>query len=227
MTGRIRTSQTGQVAAPLPLPAGASLEQELAAVEAGGADRVHLDMPSELSNRAKSTRLSLIRSVRRLTRLPLEVHLSPTATQTFAGELSDSDLLVMDWTTKDEVSRALERLRLSGPAALAVDPATPEEELEALLPALDQVLVVAGPPGLADRTALFEALPKIRQIRETIERINGRCILEVEGGIDEVTARLAVLAGAAIVVPGQWIYTYTRGVAAALQSLRGSISRFA
>ncbi len=59
------------------------------------------------------------------------------------------------------------------------------------------------------------------------ERTNSRCVLEVEGGIDEVTARLAVLAGAAIVVPGPWIFDCARGVAAALESLRGSIVRFA
>jgi len=91
--------------------------------------------------------------------------------------------------------------------------------LEELLPDFDQVLVMTVNPGLGHQHFLGSRLPKIRRVAQMIERIKPDCELEVEGGMDEATAPIAVAAGANVLVAGTSVFGADKDVATAMESL--------
>ena len=93
---------------------------------------------------------------------------------------------------------------------VAINPATSAAVLEEIMPDLDQVLVMTVNPGFGHQHFLDGTLPKIKRVREMIERIKPACGLEVDGGIDARTAPLAVEAGADILVAGTAIFGHER-----------------
>jgi ribulose-phosphate 3-epimerase len=106
---------------------------------------------------------------------------------------------------------------------VAINPATPAFVLEEILPDLDQVLVMTVNPGFGHQPFIYTTLPKIRRVGQLIQQLKPGCELEVDGGIDEATARLTVEAGANVLVAGSAIFDANVGVCAAMHRLRGSI----
>ena len=96
--------------------------------------------------------------------------------------------------------------------------------LEEILPDLDLVLVMTVNPGFGHQQFLDSTLPKIRRTAQMIEQINPACDLEVDGGIDEATAPMAVAAGAKVLVAGTSVFGTHGGVAAAMETLRSAVS---
>ena len=109
-------------------------------------------------------------------------------------------------------------------AGVAINPATPALVLEEILPDTDQVLVMTVNPGFGNQPFLHTTLPKIRRVARMIDQLNPRCELEVDGGIDEATAPLAVAAGANVLVSGSAIFSAGVGVCAAMDRLRNAIN---
>ena len=97
--------------------------------------------------------------------------------------------------------------------------------LEEILPEIDQVLVMTVDPGFGHQRFLATTLPKIRRVREMIDRLKPGCDLEVDGGIDAATAPLAVAAGANVLVAGSAIFGAAHGVATGVGSLRADLYR--
>jgi ribulose-phosphate 3-epimerase len=104
----------------------------------------------------------------------------------------------------------------------AINPATPAAVLEEILQDLDQVLVMTVNPGFGHQHFLHNTLPKIRRVRELIDRIKPGCELEVDGGIDATTAPLVVAAGADVLVAGTAIFNDGEGVAEAMKRLQAA-----
>jgi len=96
--------------------------------------------------------------------------------------------------------------------------------LEEILPELDQVLVMTVDPGFGHQDFLHTTLPKVSIVRRMIDRLNPGCELEVDGGIDSTTARLAIAAGANVLVAGSAVFGDRHGVAAGMKSLRTSLA---
>ena len=113
--------------------------------------------------------------------------------------------------------------RLGERVGVAINPATSGAVLEEILPDIDQVLVMTVDPGFGHQQFLETTLAKIRRVRELIERIKPACDLEVDGGIDAATARLAVEAGANVLVAGSAIFGASEGVTAGVANLRASL----
>jgi len=82
-------------------------------------------------------------------------------------------------------------------------------------------------PGFGHQHFLASTLPKLRRVAQMIERVKPECQLEVDGGIDEVTAPMAVAAGANVLVAGTSVFSAVKGVAAAIESLRDVITQVA
>src|SRR5262249_42509097 len=108
-------------------------------------------------------------------------------------------------------------------AGVAINPATPAVVLEEMLPEADQVLVMTVNPGFGNQPFLHTTLPKIGRVARMIDQLNPGCELEVDGGIDEATAPLAVAAGANVLVCGSAIFGAGTGVGAAMGRLRNAI----
>jgi ribulose-phosphate 3-epimerase len=106
---------------------------------------------------------------------------------------------------------------------VAINPATPVEVLEEILPDVDQVLVMTVDPGFGHQQFLRSTLAKINRVRRMIDSVNPECDLEVDGGIDPQTARLCVEAGANVLVAGSAIFGVREGIATAMNSLRDAV----
>src|SRR5262249_27659798 len=108
-------------------------------------------------------------------------------------------------------------------AGVVINPATPAAVLEEILPDVDEVLVMTVNPGFGHQHFIHTTLPKVRRVRQMIEKIKAGCDLEVDGGVDAETAPLAVALGANVLVAGTSIFGESEGVRAAMDRLRGSI----
>jgi ribulose-phosphate 3-epimerase len=167
----------------------------------------------------------VVRSLRPVTRLPIEAHLMIAEPDRYVGEFAaaGADSILVHQEGAVHLHRTLEAIRLLGKkVGVVINPATPASALEEVLPQLDLVLVMTVNPGFGGQRFLEAVLPKIRRVREMIERLRPACELEVDGGINEKTASLAVQAGANVLVAGSAIFTTADGIAAAMQRLAAS-----
>ncbi|HWH71045.1 MAG TPA: hypothetical protein VNT26_16775, partial [Candidatus Sulfotelmatobacter sp.] len=122
-----------------------------------------------------------------------------------------------------DLHRTVQRIKALGKrAGVVINPATPAAMLEEILPDVDQVLVMTVNPGFGHQHFLRTTLGKIHRVRQMIEQIKPDCDLEVDGGIDEETAPLAVGAGASVLVAGTSVFGARQGVAAAMQRLKAA-----
>jgi ribulose-phosphate 3-epimerase len=108
---------------------------------------------------------------------------------------------------------------------VVINPATPATVLEDILPDIDQVLVMTVDPGFGHQHFLKSVLLKISRMREMVDRIKPGCDVEVDGGVDAITAPLAVEAGASVLVAGSAIFGDRGGVVAAMKRLRASVEK--
>jgi ribulose-phosphate 3-epimerase len=170
----------------------------------------------------------IVQSLRRVTRLPLETHLMILSPDLFLDEFAEagSDSFLVHWEGNNNLSRTVQRAKALGKrVGVAINPATPATVLEEILRDIDQVLVMTVNPGFGHQEFMHTTIPKIRRVREMIERIKPECGLEVDGGIDAMTAPLVIDAGANILVAGTSIFGAQEGVSAAMKRLRPSASQ--
>src|SRR5580698_9015277 len=197
----------------------ANLGSQVAEAERAGADRIHVDVMDGHFVPNLTMGAPIVQSMRPVTRLPLEIHMMITDPDLFVDEFSaaGADLFLVHWEGNNNLSRTVQRIRTLGKrVGVVINPATPAAMLEEILQDVDQVLVMTVNPGFGHQSFLHMTLPKIRRVREMIERIKPRCDLEVDGGIDAQTAPLAADAGANVLVAGSAIFNNPDGVAAAM-----------
>ena len=112
--------------------------------------------------------------------------------------------------------------KLGKRVGLALNPATPAAVLEEILSELDLALVMTVDPGFGGQDFIAGTVPKIRRVRELIDRVSPGCELEVDGGIHPATAPLVVDAGASVLVAGSAVFEDPEGVRAAMRRLKAS-----
>jgi ribulose-phosphate 3-epimerase len=164
----------------------------------------------------------VVKSLRPVTRLHLEVHLMVFNPDLFIDEFCDagSDSFLVHWEGNPNLHRTVQHIKSRGKrAGVVINPATPAAALEEILPLADQVLVMTVDPGFGHQHFLASTLPKIRRVRQAIEQLSPACDLEVDGGIDSGTAPLAVAHGANVLVAGTSVFGDGQGVAAAMKKL--------
>ena len=138
----------------------------------------------------------------------------------------ESDALLVHWEGNNNLHRTVQRVKALGKrVGVVINPATPASVLEEILPDVDQVLVMTVNPGFGHQHFIRTTLPKIARVREMFERIKPGADVEVDGGIDAVTAPLVVAAGANVLVAGTAVFGEGESVTAAMQRLRKSVAR--
>jgi len=208
----------------------ARLGEQVAEAERSGADRIHVDVMDGHFVPNIAIGAPIVQSLRRVTRLPLETHLMISNPDFFLDEFAEagSDSFLVHWEGNNNLHRTLQRIRgLGKRAGVGINPATPASVLEEILPDLDQLLVMTVNPGFGHQHFLESTLPKVRQVAQMIERIKPDCELEVDGGIDEATAPMAVAAGANVLVAGTSVFGAAKDVATAMESLRVAVTQIA
>jgi ribulose-phosphate 3-epimerase len=204
----------------------ARLGEHVREAERAGADRIHVDVMDGHFVRNISMGAPIVASLRPVTRLPLETHLMISDPDIFLQEFADagSDSFMVHWEGNLNLHRTVHSVtKLGKRVGVAINPATPPAVLEQILPEIDQVLVMTVDPGFGHQQFIQATLPKIRSVREMIDRLNPGCDLEVDGGIDSGTARVAAAAGANVLVAGTSVFGDREGVAAGMKSLRASL----
>jgi len=195
----------------------------VAEAERGGADRIHVDVMDGHFVPNISMGAPVVKSLRQVTRLPLETHLMISDPDFFLGEFVEagSDSFIVHWEGNNNLHRTIHRIKdLGKRVGLAINPATPASVLEEVLLDLDLVLVMTVNPGFGHQPFIHSILPKIQRVWRMIQQVRPECELELDGGIDETTAPLGVAAGANVLVVGTSIFGHTQGVTAALKRLQ-------
>jgi ribulose-phosphate 3-epimerase len=203
------------------------LGEQVAEAERAGANRIHVDVMDGHFVPNLSMGAPIVQSLRRITRLPLETHLMISDPDCFLDEFVEagSDSFLVHWEGNNNLHRTVQRIKTLGKrAGVAINPATPAALLGEILLDLDQVLVMTVNPGFGHQHFLKSTLPKIRRVSQMIEQVNPECALEVDGGIDEATAPLAVAAGANVLVAGTSIFGTGKKVTDAMEALREAVA---
>ena len=204
----------------------ARLGQQVAEAAQGRADRIHVDVMDGHFVPNLSMGAVVVESLRRVTHLPLEIHLMISAPDLFYEfAAAGADPFLVHWEGNNNLHRTVQRIRTLGKrAGVAINPATPATVLEEIVQDVDQVLVMTVNPGFGHQQFIRTTLPKIGRVRQLIERRHPECELEVDGGIDATTAPLVVQAGATVLVAGSAIFGDRRGVGAAMDALRTALN---
>jgi len=198
------------------------LGEQVADAERAGADRIHVDVMDGHFVPNLSMGPAVVQSVRRVTRLPLETHLMVSDPDAFLEAFAEagSDSLLVHWEGNANLHRTVQRIKALGKrAGVVINPATPAFVLEEILGDVEQVLVMTVNPGFGHQHFIHTTLPKIGRVRRMVEELNRSCDVEVDGGIDAITAPLAIEAGANVLVAGSAIFNEADGVAAAMKRL--------
>lgn len=185
----------------------ANLERDIHDIEKNGADWVHVDVMDGVFVPNISVGLPVVRSLRKVTKLPLDVHLMITKPIRYAGEFvrAGADMLTVhvEADTEENTLDCLKEIRALGcRAAISLKPGTPAEAARPFLPWCDMILVMTVEPGFGGQKFMADQMAKLRALREMLREENPGCLLQVDGGVDPQTCGVCKENGAQVLVAG-------------------------
>jgi ribulose-phosphate 3-epimerase len=188
----------------------ARLAEEIAAVEQAGADLLHVDVMDGHFVPNLTVGPPIIESLKKVTKLPLDVHLMITNADAFIPDFVDAgaDYLTVHVEACPHLHRTIQSIKERGiKAGVTLNPATPISSLQDILGDVDLVLVMSVNPGFGGQKFIPSVLKKIADARAMLDRINSHALLEVDGGVKVDNTREIVAAGATTLVAGSAIFS--------------------
>ena len=212
----------------------AVLGDQVAAVERGGADLIHVDVMDGHFVPNLTMGPAVVKALRRITKLPLDVHLMITDPDDYIQAFAEAGAasLIVHAEVLPHLHRTLSAIRaLKCRAGVAINPSTPPSAIEEVLGLADQVLVMSVNPGFGGQSFIPESESKIQRVREMLDHAGRRADIEVDGGVDASTVQRVVSAGATILVAGAAVFgtpdpeTATRSLRALAVQAAGAAPR--
>ncbi len=183
----------------------ARLGEEVRAIEAAGADWVHIDVMDGHFVPNLTIGPAVVKALRPHSSLPFDVHLMISPVDHFLDAFAEAgaDIITVHPEAGPHVHRTVQRIKGLGKlAGVSLNPGTPAKMLDYLIDDIDLVLVMSVNPGFGGQSFITSQLRKIEAIRKMIDKSGRDIRLEVDGGIDRATAPLAIAAGADVLVAG-------------------------
>ena len=204
----------------------ANLERDMRAANAAGVDAFHIDVMDGLFVPNISIGIPVVASLRRATDMFLDVHLMIDRPHRYVRAFCDAgaDLVTfhIEADEPQDIYAAIQTVKDCGKkVGLVLKPRTPSELLLPYIGLLDMVLIMTVEPGFGGQSFMEDQLPKIAAVRRMISGLKPACELEVDGGVDPVTAKLCKEAGADVLVAGSAVFKKPDR-RAALETLRNA-----
>ncbi len=202
----------------------AHLADEIAAVERGGADLLHVDVMDGHFVPNLTVGPPIVESLKKVTKLPLDVHLMMTNADAFIAEFAaaGADYLTVHVEACPHLHRTVQSIKERGvKAGVTLNPATSLHTIEEILPDVDLVLIMSVNPGFGGQKFIASCLKKVAAARQMLDRAGSRALLEVDGGVKIENAAQVLAAGADVLVAGSAIFS-SRDYAATIAALRAA-----
>ena len=198
------------------------LYDEIKAVEKAGADYIHIDVMDGHFVPNITFGPLIVKAVRRITSLPLDVHLMISDPDRYISAFADAgaDIITFHAEASVHIHRTVQNIKKRGKKVwISLNPATSLSVLEYVLEDLDLVLLMTVNPGFEAQMFISSVLPKIRKLREQVDAKGLKCEIEVDGGINLDTIEMVSSAGADVFVAGSAIF-YSDDYEATIKKMR-------
>ena len=187
----------------------AALGDDIRRVEEAGAHAIHVDVMDGHFVPNITVGPQVVRSIRKVTKLPLDVHLMITDPDKYIPAFVEAgaNILTIHAEATVHLDRTLNFIRSRNVSVgVSINPATPLSAVEYAMGLADMLLIMTVNPGFGGQQFIPYTVEKIRRARQMIEERNHRCLIEVDGGIDSATVPPVVKAGAEMLVAGSAIF---------------------
>jgi len=187
----------------------ARLKEAIEEAEAAGVDWIHLDVMDGVFVPNLTFGPILVEAVRRVTRLPLDVHLMIVNPERYLEDFAraGADVITVHFEATPHAHRAVQKVKeLGKKAGLAINPATPLSAFEALLPELDLALLMSVNPGFGGQKYIPQSTERLRRLKAMRDALNPACLIEVDGGVNRATVAEVYRAGADVAVAGSALF---------------------
>ena len=186
-----------------------NLGEEIQNIEKAGADYIHIDVMDGSFVPNITIGNEVVKALRAKTQLPFDVHLMINNPDNHVKAFAEAgaDIITIHAEASIHLDRSLALIKsFDKKVGVSLVPSTHEDALDYILEKLDLILVMTVNPGFGGQKFLSSQLKKIENIRKKIEKSGKKIELEVDGGINDQTARIAIEAGADVLVSGSYIF---------------------
>ena len=185
------------------------LAEEIARVEAAGADWLHLDIMDGHFVPNLTFGPPVVAAIRKISKLPLDVHLMVSNPAALVEQFAEAgaNYLTVHVETEPHLHRLVNRIRELGvKPAVTLNPATSVDLLDEILSEVDMVLVMSVNPGFGGQKFIPASLAKIRRLKQKLNRLDRQVLIEVDGGVNQETAPQLIEAGVDVLVAGSAVF---------------------